>query len=162
MKTILSNRKWFNEYCIFRTSCVLGTILLFIIYGLNWQDCQDWWGTESIFSILIAVLVVILLFDFFQKPAFIELTSNGKEIIINQYEPDRRYLYFLKEKATHQFKISSPDKLTFDIQKGSIVLFDKIIFYTKEVKSLPINCAWLNAEQLNFLKAQLKTFNKQR
>lgn len=160
MKTILSNRIWFKNYCTFRTSSMLGVLILVLIYGLNWRNLQEWWGMEILLSTGIAVLFVILLFDFLQEPAFIELTSNGKEIQVNQYVPDSRYVYYLKEKAVHQFKIAPPDKLTFSIQKGGIYLLDKIVFQTKKAKSLPINCAWITAEQLKFLEAQLAAFNK--
>jgi len=160
---MLSNKKWFRNYARIRTVVIVGLILLALcqLAPSLIATYEPFWSIT--FSVLISLLLTILLFDYFQKPSFLELTKLEKGIELKLYKPDARYFFFMKQNAVKSQFISNGDTLTYRIYKKIIPMLNQIEFFIKKkngqtIKTDKINIGWMSNEQIvelqNIVKAQ--------
>jgi len=107
---------------------------------------------------------IALLFDYLQKPSFLELSKVEKGLVLKMYQPDSRYFFFLKKRAVKQLILSEGDKLTYQIQQSILSVFNKIIFIIQKkngevLKTNQINIGWMSQNQLNILNQLVKAQN---
>ena len=158
---MLSNKKWFLSYSRIRTILILALVLVALSKFLPsfYSEYEQFWNV--LFSILTALLITVLLFDYFQKPSFLELSKVEKGIRLKLYKPDARYFFFLKKNAIKTQLISNDDKLTYRIYKKILPAFNQIEFFIKKsggniIKSDKINIGWMSEEQLIKLNSIIK------
>lgn len=148
---MLSNKKWFINYSRIRITIIIVVVLLTLLSPIVISKYELLWNTS--FSIFISFLVTILLFDYFQKPSFLELSSIDKRIELKLYKPDVRYLFFLKQNAIKTQFISNGDILTYRIHKKIIPMLNQIEFFIKKnddsiITTGKINIGWMSKEQM--------------
>ncbi len=161
--TILSNKSWFINYCRIRTTLFITAILLILA---NWALSS--FLDTTISSIFLAIgssfLLTILLFDYLQKPSFIELLKQEQGLQLRLYIPDTRYLVNLKESAIKSLIIEKEDQLIFQQYKGIISLLDQFDFVIRKkdgttFKTDKINVGWMNEAQKENLKSVIDQYN---
>ena len=150
---ILTNRKWFNTYSIVRIVTVLIAISFFLIPIFHESAISALLQSTALFLIL-----TILLFDYFQKPSFLEICKENSRIIIKQYAPDTRYLFLLTENKINAIQLNDADEIDIQLYKGSIPLLNQIEFRIKkigqaEIRSKKINIGWIQDGQIDRLKS---------
>jgi len=161
---MLTNKKWFNTYAVIRTAIVLVMVLLFL-FKISPFYLSAYKSTWTILTaIFIPLLSTILLFDYLQKPSFLELSKVEKGLVLKMYQPDSRYFFFLKKRAVKQLILSEGDKLTYQIQQSILSVFNKIIFIIQKkngevLKTNQINIGWMSQNQLNILNQLVKAQN---
>ena len=150
---ILTNRKWFNTYSVLRILTVILTVSIFVIPIFY----------ESVVSIVLkstglSLVITILLFDYFQKPSFLEACKENSGIIIKQYAPDTRYLFFLTKNKINTIQLNEADEMHIQLYKGLMPLLNQIEFRIKkigqpEIRSKKINIGWIQDDQLDKLNS---------
>jgi len=160
---MLSNKKWFQNYARIRTVIILGLVLLLLcqLFPTHIASYKLYWNIA--FSVFLSLLLTILLFDYFQKPSFLELAKLEKGIELQMYKPDTRYFFFLNQNAVKSQLISNDDRLTYRIYKKIIPILNQIEFFIKKkdgntIKTDKINIGWMSDAQIvelqNIIKSQ--------
>lgn len=162
---MLSNKKWFNYYIALRTTVILTIIILFLFKISLYFSL----AYESTWTLLVAMFLpllgTILLFDYWQKPSFLELSKEKKRLVLKMYQPDTRYFFFLKENAIKQLSISDGDKLTYQFHKNVFSALNQLVFLIQKkddqiIKTNKINIGWMNQYQLKQLNQMVNEQNK--
>ena len=159
---MVSNKNWFQNYARIRTVVIIGLVLLSLcqlspsLIALY----EPFWNIA--FSILLSLLLTILLFDFLQKPSFLELAKQEDGIELRLYKPDARYFFFMNPKAVKSQIISNGDILTYRIYKKIVPVLNQIEFFIKKkdgnvIKTDKINIGWMSKEQMEELGRIIKS-----
>ncbi len=159
---MLSNRKWFLFYSRLRI-IIIGAFILVPFSKLFRSVYSEY---EAIWNVLLiilgALLITLLLFDYLQKPSFLELEKVEKGIVFKLYKPDTRNFFYLKESAIRFQLIADGDLLTYRIYKKPIPVFNQIEFFIKKkndptIKTDKINIGWMSEEQMIELNHVIKS-----
>lgn len=92
MEIITSNENWFRRYTSLR-NIILLTLLLVVGYGTFFEGAPL--VIKNLASYVgLPVLLTLLVFDFLQKPSLFELRKGERQLAIDLYVPDARFLFF--------------------------------------------------------------------
>jgi hypothetical protein len=159
---MLSNKKWFQNYARIRTAVIIGLVLLSLcqLSPSLIAAYEPFWNIA--FSVLLSLLLTILLFDYLQKPSFLELAKQEDEIELKLYRPDARYFFFTNPKVVKSQIISSGEVLTYRIYKKIIPALNQIEFFIKKkdgnvIKTDKINIGCMSKEQMEELGSIVKS-----
>lgn len=101
-------------------------------------------------SVLGALVLVILLFDYLQKPSFLEITKSNYRVELNIYEPDSRYLFYLKESGIKTLTVADTKSIRCIQKVSKLPFLNQVYFEINEANDIlrtqPINAAWLSDE----------------
>jgi len=161
-KIIVTNKNWFIRYSILRISAIAFAMVVFTIPPFLKIDKTILINTLDIFT--ISILLTILIFDFIQKPSYLELIKSESGYILRQFHPDSRYLFFFQERKVDSVYVKNEDVVSCKVFKGLVPLLNQIEFQvtkpdTTKVKSKKINIAWMNHIQLNRLNQYINKSN---
>lgn len=108
MEKIISNRSWFKTYLIIR-NIIFSLLMIWVVLQFTaWKDTE---GLKIFISVTLSLLLVLLLFDTLQKPSLFEVFRKGKELKINLYQPDVRYLVWFNEERIRSFHLEDNNQL---------------------------------------------------
>ena len=154
-KILLSNKTWFANYSRIRIFLILLAITL--LAGKYWEHS---FFDSAVVTILLAIsssiLLTILLFDYLQKPSFLEIVELDESLLLKLYQPNTNYLFYYKESAVRTLSIAKEDRLVLRIYKGILPLLDRIDFVLTRKngetwKTNTINIGWRNSGELEDL-----------
>ena len=157
---IISNRSLFNIYSSIRIIAIFLFVSFFVFKGMGIKII----GNDSTLEIIfIAIILTILLFDFFQKPSYIELLECKEKLILKLFIPNKNYFFFLAERFIRRIEIDKDETISFHIYKGVISTFDEIEFVIKKkdsvlIKTERINAAWLSSSQVKKLERIIEKY----
>lgn len=158
----ISNKKWFRNYAIIRTVTIIIVISLFVFSNLLTSQFNS--GFLYLGMITLPLLFVILAFDFLQKPSFLEIEKFESGLILRQYKPDVRFLFFYQDSRVNLKVLKKEDDLRYKLISGLFPLFNQIELYiyssgNLQEKSEKINIAWMSSKQNQILKKYFVEIN---
>ena len=159
---MISNKKWFQNYTRIRTTAIIGLVVLSLckLFPSFFAEYEQFWNIA--FSVFLSLLLTILLFDYIQKPSFLELAKLEKGIKLKLYKPDVRYFFFTNQNAVKSQLISNGDILTYRIYKKLMPVLNQIEFFIKKkdgsvIKTDKINIGWMSEKQMEELSKIIKS-----
>ncbi len=148
---IINNNKWFNAYLIVRRVILLillFSIILFVKPNLIELNIASW-----VQIVVISLLIILLIFDYFQKPLFFELRQTETGLRIGLYFPDTRYLIKFSPTKINYFDVYTGDSILLKVKSSYFNLLKEGNIEIKKkngeiVRFRPINLGWANQETL--------------
>ncbi|MFZ1750966.1 MAG: hypothetical protein WAU01_12270 [Saprospiraceae bacterium] len=132
--TKVSNLIWFQQYVTYRKYLLISVIIwVFSVAGVNY------FYPNPILEIMlyiypISVILVIVLFDWTQKPGLISVTKEEHELLIELYIPDTRYHIKFDEKKIRKYHCGEANPAKFLIKSHFIKILDKISIQVRSSK----------------------------
>lgn len=108
MKTIITNRVWFRKYLLFR-NIILGLTLATLL--AQFAGIEGGALLQLLSATALSLLLVLLLFDYLQRPGLLEIFQNKEGLIIKLYQPDSRLMHWWDEQRIRTFLLDSPAQL---------------------------------------------------
>ena len=94
--SFISNRKWFKTYVLIRQIILFLLLVSCCLCLFLFQD-----KNSAFFKMMMGIggmlMMVILLFDYRERPAFFELEKQQQGLLLQLFLPDYRYLFFLEK-----------------------------------------------------------------
>ena len=108
MEIVISNQRWFSTYLIIRNSVLLLTGI-WLVSQLLISDQPLL--LQYLSPVAISLLLVLLLFDFIQKPSLFEVIRKKDDLEIRLFHPDTRYFIRLNERFIQTIQLQPTDRL---------------------------------------------------
>lgn len=158
---IISNKTLFSTYAIIRTIVIVALIVLLTTSYILYKDA---FAFELLTGLFLSLMLTILILDSVQKPSFLELAIENANVVIKQYQPDNRYLFFFRSSSVNTTELHAGDRLGCEFIRSNISLLNQIEFQIikqdKGVFKTPkINAAWINDAKLAQVNEVLKYQN---
>ena len=138
------------------------TLISIILFATKYQS--ELAITKIFQAVSLSLLLVLLIFDYVQKPTFFELFRDKNNLIMKLFIPDTRYYLFFLEKRVKTLTIHEKERIELTHEDAPLKK-SRLGFLIKKqdgtvLETEKLGFSWASAGQMQILNLMISEHNK--